>query len=145
MSSRNATFRLLRAAGRSGVPANPRQFFAAGRGADPAGTDRFLPRHYYGLARSRCAITPAARLRPPTAVPTRPRWTSGANSTSRVAQLSDEDREIIGLIHYQGLAQAEAAHLLGVNLRTVERRWQHARLRLHALVTGRNAAAASPT
>jgi RNA polymerase sigma-70 factor (ECF subfamily) len=48
----------------------------------------------------------------------------------RVESLPDEDREIVDLLWYQGLTQAEAADTLGVSERTVNRRWLAARVRL---------------
>ena len=58
----------------------------------------------------------------------------------RVAQLPDEEREVVGLHYYQGLPHADIAEMLGVDLRTVQRRWQHARLLLHRMVKGPDAA-----
>ena len=54
----------------------------------------------------------------------------------RIAALPDEEREAFDLLYYQGLAQAEAAELLGVSERTVKRRWQAARLALHDALQG---------
>jgi RNA polymerase sigma factor (sigma-70 family) len=54
----------------------------------------------------------------------------------QVAQLPDEEREMFDLLWYQGLGQAEAAKLLGISERTVQRRWQTARLRLHRALEG---------
>lgn len=54
----------------------------------------------------------------------------------QVAALPDEDREVFGLIYYQGLSQADAAEVLGVTVRTVQRRWQAALLGLHRLRHG---------
>lgn len=54
----------------------------------------------------------------------------------QVAALPDDDREVFGLIFYQGLAQADAAEVLGVTVRTVQRRWQAALLGLHRLRNG---------
>jgi RNA polymerase sigma factor (sigma-70 family) len=45
--------------------------------------------------------------------------------------LAAEDREVIGLLFYQGLSQAEAAEILNVSLRTVQRRWHDALCKLH--------------
>jgi RNA polymerase sigma-70 factor (ECF subfamily) len=50
---------------------------------------------------------------------------------AQVGALPDEEREVVGLLFYEGLTQDEAAHVLGVSLRTVKRRWQSARCRLH--------------
>lgn len=49
----------------------------------------------------------------------------------QVAALPDDEREVFGLVFYQGLTQEDAAELLGVSLRTVQRRWQAALLLLH--------------
>jgi RNA polymerase sigma factor (sigma-70 family) len=47
-----------------------------------------------------------------------------------VETLPDEEREVFGLLWYEGLSQAEAAAVLGASIRTVKRRWQSARLAL---------------
>jgi RNA polymerase sigma-70 factor (ECF subfamily) len=49
-----------------------------------------------------------------------------------VDALPDAERAVADLLFYQGLSQEEAATLLGVDVRTVQRRWQRARLQLHA-------------
>jgi RNA polymerase sigma-70 factor (ECF subfamily) len=51
--------------------------------------------------------------------------------------LPDEDREVFDLLFYQGFSQTEAAALLEVSERTIKRRWQAARLRLHGALGGR--------
>jgi RNA polymerase sigma-70 factor (ECF subfamily) len=50
---------------------------------------------------------------------------------TQVSALPDDDREVFGLIFYQGLTQEDAAELLGVSVRTIQRRWQAAMLQLH--------------
>jgi RNA polymerase sigma-70 factor (ECF subfamily) len=45
--------------------------------------------------------------------------------------------EVFDLIFYQGLSHAEAAALLGVSTKTVQRRWQNACVRLHSALGGR--------
>jgi RNA polymerase sigma-70 factor (ECF subfamily) len=54
----------------------------------------------------------------------------------QIGALPDEEREIFDLIWYQGLTQAEAARLLQVSTRTLERRWQAARLHLYDSLHG---------
>jgi RNA polymerase sigma-70 factor (ECF subfamily) len=54
----------------------------------------------------------------------------------QIGTLPDEEREAFDLLWYQGLSQAEAAELLGVSERTVKRRWQAARLKLHEALRG---------
>jgi RNA polymerase sigma-70 factor (ECF subfamily) len=54
----------------------------------------------------------------------------------QIGALPDEARAVFDLIWYQGLSQAEAAELLNVSERTVKRRWQAARLRLHEALAG---------
>jgi RNA polymerase sigma factor (sigma-70 family) len=48
----------------------------------------------------------------------------------KAAALPEKAREVFELVYYAGLNQAEAAELLGVNVRTVKTHWQDARLRL---------------
>lgn len=48
----------------------------------------------------------------------------------KVSALPDEERELFGILWYEGLTQDQAAELLGVSIRTVKRRWQSARLKL---------------
>jgi RNA polymerase sigma-70 factor (ECF subfamily) len=54
----------------------------------------------------------------------------------RIRNLPDEEREVVGLLFYQGLTQAETATVLRVTVRTVQRRWQAALLRLHQALGG---------
>jgi RNA polymerase sigma factor (sigma-70 family) len=49
----------------------------------------------------------------------------------QIGALPEEEREVVGLLFYQGLSQAEAAALIGVSLRTVQRRWHEALCKLH--------------
>jgi RNA polymerase sigma factor (sigma-70 family) len=53
-----------------------------------------------------------------------------------VNQLSEESREVFDLLWYQGLSQSVVAQMLGVTERTVQRRWQRARLDLFDMVRG---------
>jgi RNA polymerase sigma factor (sigma-70 family) len=54
----------------------------------------------------------------------------------QVERLPDEERAVFDLLWYQGLTQVEAAEVLGVNERTIKRRWQAARLKLHDALHG---------
>ena len=47
-----------------------------------------------------------------------------------VESLADEDREVFDLLWYQGLTQGEAAEVLGLSEKTVNRRWVAARMKL---------------
>ena len=47
--------------------------------------------------------------------------------------LPDEEREIVGLLFYQGLSQGEAAEVLNVSVRTVQRRWHASLCKLHGV------------
>jgi RNA polymerase sigma-70 factor (ECF subfamily) len=53
-----------------------------------------------------------------------------------IDELPDEQREVVGLLFYQGLTQAEAALVLDVTVRTVQRRWHAALVTLHDALHG---------
>jgi RNA polymerase sigma-70 factor (ECF subfamily) len=53
-----------------------------------------------------------------------------------VGNLPAEQREVVGLVFYHGWTQEEVANLFGVDVRTVQRRWQAALLRLRELLRG---------
>jgi RNA polymerase sigma-70 factor (ECF subfamily) len=55
---------------------------------------------------------------------------------AQVAALPGEEREVFALIFYHGLTQDDAADVLGVAVRTVQRRWQAAMLHLHRARNG---------
>jgi RNA polymerase sigma-70 factor (ECF subfamily) len=55
---------------------------------------------------------------------------------TKVGKLPPEELEVFDLLWYQELSQAEAAALLNVSERTIKRRWQAARLRLHQVLQG---------
>ena len=48
-----------------------------------------------------------------------------------VETLPEDEREVVNLLFYEALTQEEAAQVLAVNVRTVKRRWQSARLKLN--------------
>jgi RNA polymerase sigma factor (sigma-70 family) len=49
-----------------------------------------------------------------------------------IANLPEDEREVVEMLYYQGLKRAEAAALLEIPLRTFERRWMKARCILAA-------------
>ncbi len=53
-----------------------------------------------------------------------------------VESLAEEDREVFDLLWYQGLTQAEAAQILEISEKTVNRRWVAARMRLGMALGG---------
>jgi RNA polymerase sigma-70 factor (ECF subfamily) len=50
--------------------------------------------------------------------------------------LPDDEREVFGLLWYQGLAHEQAAKVLSVSSKTIQRRWMSARLKLHDALHG---------
>jgi RNA polymerase sigma-70 factor (ECF subfamily) len=50
--------------------------------------------------------------------------------------LPEEEREVFELIWYQGLTHADAAGLLGVSTKTVQRGWQAACVKRHEALGG---------
>lgn len=53
-----------------------------------------------------------------------------------VENLPPEEREVVSLIFYHGWTQVEVAALLQVSEKTVRRRWQDIRLKLHSILKG---------
>jgi RNA polymerase sigma factor (sigma-70 family) len=58
-----------------------------------------------------------------------------AEIESIVRFLPEDERAVTDLLYYQGLSQEETADLLGVDVRTVQRRWQRAKRKLGARLT----------
>jgi RNA polymerase sigma-70 factor (ECF subfamily) len=57
-----------------------------------------------------------------------------------VESLPEAERELFGLLWYDGLSQAEAAEVLDISLRSVKRRWQSARYLLFRALHGESLA-----
>ena len=51
-----------------------------------------------------------------------------SNFHEHIECLPIQEREVFNLLWYQGLEQAEAANVLGVDVRTIRRRWRSARM-----------------
>ena len=54
----------------------------------------------------------------------------------QVGRLADEERQVFDLLWYDGLTQVEAAAVLGVDVRTVKRRWRSARRAIFEAMQG---------
>jgi RNA polymerase sigma-70 factor (ECF subfamily) len=54
----------------------------------------------------------------------------------QIGRLPEEEREVFDLLWYQGLSHPEAAELLQLSTKTIQRRWQAACLRLYAALGG---------
>lgn len=50
---------------------------------------------------------------------------------AHVEKLPDDEKEVVNLLYYEGLTQDEAARVMGISMRTLKRRWQSAKLKLH--------------
>ncbi|MBI2808294.1 MAG: sigma-70 family RNA polymerase sigma factor [Planctomycetes bacterium] len=130
----SALVRLLGAL-RSVKPATPRDFFAlAALQIRRELLD--LARHYYGpegmgahheshADGSQAPPDPADARHEPGSLA---QWTE---LHEQIGALPDEEREVVGLLFYQGLPQNEAAEMLGISLRTLQRRWHDALCKLH--------------
>ncbi len=53
---------------------------------------------------------------------------------AQVEKLPEDDLEVVNLLYYEGLTQEEAAKVLGISFRTLKRRWQSAKLKLHEVL-----------
>jgi RNA polymerase sigma-70 factor (ECF subfamily) len=134
----NALLRLLRAL-EAVQPDTPRAFL--GLATEQIRRELIdLARHYYGPE----GLGAHHASRPPQAPP--PEKADLSNEPGRLAEwaelhrhidnLPDDEREVFGLLFYQGLSQADAAALLGVTVRTVQRRWQASLLTLYRVLKG---------
>jgi RNA polymerase sigma factor (sigma-70 family) len=54
----------------------------------------------------------------------------------RVSALPEEECQLFDMLWYQGLPQQEVALLLGVTERTIQRRWQQVRIKIHGEIKG---------
>jgi RNA polymerase sigma factor (sigma-70 family) len=139
----NAALRLHRSLGEIAL-ATPRDFFrVAALNIRRELLD--LAKHYYGPhghGRNHASVGPdksGGQAEPAdrddlTAEPSR--LAAWGELHERIGALPEEEREVFDLLWYQGLSQPEAAEVLGVSERTIKRRWQGARLRLHEALHG---------
>jgi RNA polymerase sigma factor (sigma-70 family) len=91
-----------------------------------------LARHYYGPHGLGAHHASDAALADPAEETHDPDVLAGWSDVhEQIERLPEEEREVVGLLFYQGLPQAEAAAVLNVTVRTVQRRWHAALVRLH--------------
>jgi RNA polymerase sigma-70 factor (ECF subfamily) len=106
-----------------------------------------MARHYFGpqgpgahhstrATAEGSGVAPAGRYEPSDATHDPARLVAWTEFHRKVEGLADEDRELFDLLWYQGLTQAEAAHILDVAERTVSRRWIAVRLKLSDVLGG---------
>jgi len=55
----------------------------------------------------------------------------------QVERLPEKERDVFNLLWYEGLSQQEAASVLGIDVRTVKRHWQSARIMIYEALDGR--------
>jgi RNA polymerase sigma factor (sigma-70 family) len=134
----SATLRLLNAL-REVRPTSMREFFGlAGLQIRRELLD--LAKHYYGPqgeGANRDSLPPDRPL---------PDRDDSADEPSKLAAwcefhekvklLPAKEHEVFALLYYQGLTQAEAAVIMNVTVRQVQRYWQDCRLSLHDLIQG---------
>jgi RNA polymerase sigma factor (sigma-70 family) len=106
-----------------------------------------LARHYYGPQGpgawhssqpaerpSGSTLPPGPEVRDSTLDPVR--LAAWGEFHQQVAALPDPEREVFELLWYQELTQPEAARVLGMPERTLQRHWRAARLKLHQALQG---------
>jgi RNA polymerase sigma-70 factor (ECF subfamily) len=135
----NSLLRLLRALEQV-HPTTTQEFF--GLAAEQMRRELLdLARHYYGrygLSTNHASVATGDDPRPQ---PDPAEQTEGQEDLERwcafhqeVEKLPAEDRQVVELIFYHGWMQAEVAELLGMTVRTVQRRWQAALMKLHRVL-----------
>ncbi len=129
----NAALRLLKALEQV-QPVNTREFLAlSARQIRRELLD--LTRHYYGPEglgahhdSGANAPEPANQSLEPSAIMA---W---FEFHERIQTLKHDERELVDMLYYQGLTQVEAAIVLQVSVRTLQRRWQALLVKLHDML-----------
>jgi len=114
--------------------------------ADPSRADRLGPpllgtrgpgrHHSTGAGSDSPGGSPAGASEPSDTTHEPGRLAAWTEFYRRIEGPTEEDPEVFDLLWYQGLTQAEAAAVLGVAERTVNRRWITPRLNLHEALHG---------
>jgi RNA polymerase sigma factor (sigma-70 family) len=134
----NALVRLVRALG-DVRPASTRDFF--GLAAEQMRRELLdLARHVRGpmAAGRHDSGAFAGSDSSPAADPAEPgaELDQGAAFHAAAEHLPVEEREVVGLIFYYGWTQAQVAELFQVSVRTVQRRWEDASVKLRRVIEG---------
>jgi RNA polymerase sigma-70 factor (ECF subfamily) len=134
----SALMRLLRSL-KDVQPGTPKQFFALAT-LQIRRELIDLARHYFGPQGAFANHASNARQdgAPLPEPPARDQEPSQLAERCELHRLIDElpadESEVVGLLYYHGMTQVEAAALLGVNVRTVQRRWHASLLKLHQVL-----------
>jgi RNA polymerase sigma-70 factor (ECF subfamily) len=109
-----------------------------------------LARHHFGpegAARFHASVSPALPAETTSVLEQRAERADLSHEPSHLAawaefhelaaDLPEEIGEVFDLVFYQGLSHAEAASLLGVSKKTVQRRWQEGCVRIHTALGDR--------
>jgi RNA polymerase sigma-70 factor (ECF subfamily) len=136
----NSLIRLMRALGSVQVE-SPRHFMSlsalqirrelvdlARHYFGPAGLAAHHESHAGGASNGRENVDVADLSHEPTALA---QW---CELHEQIGSLPDHQREVMDLLYYDGLSQAESANILSVSVRTVQRRWHSALQLLHERV-----------
>ncbi|HRF01435.1 MAG TPA: sigma-70 family RNA polymerase sigma factor [Pirellulaceae bacterium] len=106
-----------------------------------------MARHYSGVGKRHMTQGRSADDDGPKAAPepletsvTPERLMDWVDFHQSIEKLEEAEREVVELLWYHGLTQQEAADLLGVDVRTVKRRWRSARIALHDRLDGESPA-----
>jgi RNA polymerase sigma-70 factor (ECF subfamily) len=135
----NAVLRLLRAL-REVRPGSMRKFFGLA-GVQIRRELLDLAKHYYGPegagahhdSRAGGSAAPVPDAVDPAGDPSQlAEW---RELHQQIDRLPEEERELVVLLYYQGLSQKEAAAILNVSVRTLQRHWQSTLLNLHDLLS----------
>ena len=107
----------------------------AGRNTDSPVTHRLGPDHFRAKGDAAHHHTDDIRCQRGSLVQNQPDESSEpktieqwSNFHEHIECLPAQEREVFNLLWYQGLEQAEAARVLGVDARTIRRRWRSARM-----------------
>ncbi len=133
----NALVRLLRAL-QDVRPKSMREFF--GLSAEQIRRELIdLARHYYGpqgVGANHASLGAGAAIERADLTHEPSALAGWCEFHEQVQKLPETEREVMLLLFYQELPQAEAAAILGVSVRAVQRRWQSALLKLHQVLKG---------